>query len=169
MADVKVTKKTSGDAKDAISRTMRFMQTNRVLVGIPQANEKQWPEEVSNAELLFIHTNGSPVRRIPPRPVLEPAIEKHKDEIATMLKTSVKLAFEGRDEAAHQQLAKTGLKAQNICRGYFTDPDNGWAPNSPKTQARKRAKGSDDPKPLIDTGEMRKSIVYVIQKGRRYR
>ena len=42
---------------------------------------------VNNAELLFIHTKGSPLRKIPARPVLQPAVEAdgNKQAIAAEL------------------------------------------------------------------------------------
>jgi hypothetical protein len=49
------------------------------------------------------------------------------------------------------------MLGQNIVRAWFVDPKNGWPENSPITIA---AKGSD--KPLIDTGELRKAITYVV-------
>ena len=41
---------------------------------------------------------------------------------------------------------------------WFENPQNGWPPNSPRTIRRK---GSDQP--LVDTGEMRKAITYVVR------
>ena len=41
----------------------------------------------------------------------------------------------------------------------FENPKNNWPPNSPRTIAKK---GSDVP--LIDTGELRKSITHVIRR-----
>ncbi|MBY6921870.1 hypothetical protein HYH30_19035, partial [Clostridium botulinum] len=45
-------------------------------------------------------------------------------------------------------------------RAWFTNPSNNWAENSAETIKRK-----DSDKPLIDTGELRKSITYVIKGG----
>ena len=72
-----------------------------------------------------------------------------------VLKTAVQGDFQG----SLEDMERLGLKAQNVCRKWFVNPENGWAPNSPATIARK---GSD--RPLIDTGELRKSITYVVRK-----
>ncbi len=81
-----------------------------------------------------------------------------RDKIAKQLKKVATTALNGLDPS--NELEKTGMLGQNIARAWFTNPDNAWAPNSPVTIAMK---GSD--KPLIDTAEMRKAIVYVVTNG----
>lgn len=112
----------------------------------------------SKAHELYVHTNGSPLWRVPPRPVLEPAIENRKEQIAELMKDAVNVALEG--ENIQVELEKVGMQGQNICRDWFTDSANNWEPNTEKTVKKK---GSD--KPLIDTGELRKSITYVVKDG----
>ena len=154
-----------------LKKTLKFIKENEVYVGIPDdttVREEDRTGEVTNAELLFIHTNGSPVNNIPPRPVIEPAIRNDKERLSSMMKKAAQLAFSGRFDEAVNQLRKVGMRGQNVSRAWFVNPDNGWPPNSPSVQAAKRAKGSNDPKPLIDTGELRKSITYFVKtKGGR--
>jgi hypothetical protein len=116
---------------------------------------------INNAELLFIHTNGSPLRHIPARPVIEPAIEDstNKALIVAQLELAAQAAVEGRKDQVTRLLKLAGTVAEVAVRGWFTNPKNHWAPNVPSTI---RAKGSD--KPLIDTGELRKSITYVVEQ-----
>lgn len=114
----------------------------------------------SKAFSLYVHTNGSPLWQSPPRPVLEPAIEDDKEEIAGYLKNAAQYALDGDIESANEELERVGLEGQNAARSWFTNPKNGWAPNSPITIKRK---GSDSP--LIDKGEMRKAITYIIKEG----
>jgi hypothetical protein len=128
-----------------------------VYIGIPEAEASRPGEDANNAELLFIHTNGSPLKGIPARPSIEPSIEKNKEAIAKELQVAAKLALDGKAQEARRQLENVGDFASGKAREYFTDPDNGWEDNSPLTVA---LKGSD--KPLIDTGEMRKSITYLV-------
>ena len=45
---------------------------------------------VNNAELLYIHTKGSELQGIPPRPVLEPAIEAPGNKEAIATKTCIR-------------------------------------------------------------------------------
>ena len=174
MASVKVQKSDLQaylDLKDSI----RFLNENYVLVGIPDDTTDREDKGVTNAELLFIHTNGSPVNNIPPRPVIEPALYDSKDVIEKMLDQASKKAISGDKAGTILILKKIGMKAQNICRGWFTNLNNNWPPNSPGTRAAKIRKfrrynktGTYDPRPLIDTGELRKSITYVLSlRGRR--
>ncbi len=117
-------------------------------------------QDVSNAELLYIFSKGSPLKGIPPRPVLEPAIEAeaNKKIIARELAGAAKAALDGDEAKYDQQLKRAGMAAQNAAREWFTNPENGWAPNAPSTI---KAKGSDTPG--VDTGAMRQAIVFVVR------
>lgn len=156
--------KVSDNSKD-IDETIKLLKENYVLVGIPQKDAKRKNEKVTNAELLYIHTNGSKVNKIPARPVIEPAISRSVDKFNSLFKKAITSAFDLNKENFFGNLGQIGMKAQNITRGWFTNPENGWKPNSPAVIKAKLKKGSDDPKPLIDTGELRKSITYVIVKN----
>nr|DAV88002.1 MAG TPA: virion morphogenesis protein [Caudoviricetes sp.] len=112
----------------------------------------------SKAYELYIQSHGSPLWQSPPRPVIEPALEANKEKISAQFKQIYKAAAEGDGPGMDRAIDRTGLAAQNIVRGWFTDPRNNWAPNSPKTIKRK---GSD--RPLIDTGSLRKAITYVVR------
>jgi hypothetical protein len=123
--------------------------------------EKSAKSDINNAELLFIHTNGSPLRKIPARPVLQPAIEAdgNKQAIAAELASSLKASIAGDHALAVKRMRRVALTGQNAARRWFTDSRNAWAPNAPSTI---RAKGSD--RPLIDTGALRNSIVGIIKE-----
>jgi hypothetical protein len=111
----------------------------------------------SKAYSLYVHTHGSPLWQAPPRPVLEPAIEHSKDVIAKQLRKVLDAAMSGKDP--NDELHKAGQLGQNIAMDWFTNPANNWPANALSTI---EAKGSD--RPLIDTGELRKSITYVIRE-----
>ena len=140
-----------------------LIKSEDVLVGIPQAkaSRAELGEKINNAELLFIHTNGSPIRNIPARPVIEPAINEKTTKLTIMehFKSAVVAAFEGNQQEFRTQLEIAGMVAQNAARAWFTNPANGWAPNAPATIKAKKSS-----RPLIDTGEMRKSIIYVVRR-----
>lgn len=168
MANPIVTVVEAANNMKRLTKTLRFMKENYVLIGIPQKKTKREGEPVTNAELLFIHTYGSPINNIPARPVIEPAIKDDKERLSKMLKRSAVFSLEGKEEEAVEQLKLTGMRGQNISRAWFTSPKNGWPPNSPSVAAAKRKKGSTNPMPLIYTGELRKSIIYVVvKKGER--
>lgn len=117
--------------------------------------------DVNNAELLFIHTNGSPINKIPARPVIQPAIEAddNKQAINHEIMESVKANLAGNKEQAEKYMLRAALAGQNAARKWFTDSRNNWAPNTPNTIAEK---GSD--RPLVDTGALRASIIGVVRE-----
>lgn len=177
-----------------IKKGMEFLNSQAVMVGIPreETKRKEADAEINNADLLYMHTHGirrksmrkemqkrmedgskdysdayklyvlehgSPLWHSPPRPVLEPAIRHDKDKIAEQLGKTVSLAFRGEFDRAMAQFHKTGQTAERAARGWFRNPSNGWTENSEKTIAKK---GSA--RPLIDTSQMEKSIIYVVRK-----
>lgn len=148
----------SDRARDIDAALKSFMEIE-TLIGVPAEKASRPGEPINNAELLYIHTNGSPIRGIPARPVIEPAIEDAEEELSEGMARAATMAIDGNVGAAKQELARTGMKGQNKARAWFTDSKNGWAPNAPSTIKRK---GSD--RPLIDTAEMRKAITYVLRK-----
>ncbi len=83
--------------------------------------------------LLRIHTHGSPVMRIPPRPVVAPALaqESLRAEMAEELVESCKAAFDGDISGVQAGMEKAGQRGANGIREYIDagiDP-----PNSPVT------------------------------------
>lgn len=156
--DIFATVSSTDDGLKAIREAVNELKKHEVLVGIPQEKSSRQGEVVTNAELLFIHTNGSPAKGIPARPVLEPAIEANKERVAEMLGKAIDVATSGKKEEVVPALERAGQYGENICKGWFTNTANGWKPNSPETIERK---GSS--RPLIDTGEMRKSITHIVK------
>ena len=115
--------------------------------------------------LLGIHTRGSPVMRIPPRPVVEPALAKEslKEEMGQFLLESCEAAFEGDLSGARKGLEDAGQRGADGIREYI---DEGIAPpNAPVTLsggwiynrvAKKGVpvKGKAGDKPMLDTGAL---------------
>lgn len=180
------------NSSDLIREAIEAVNELDVLVGIPEEKtERKEGDKITNSELAFIQSHGvrsrqmkrdtdkdiregksygqahdlyvqskgSPLHRIPPRPIIEPAIEDGKEILAEHFKDSAEKALNGNKQGAVDALKRAGQEGQNIVRRWFVNPKNRWAPNSPLTIKRK---GSDNP--LIDTGEMRKAITYVVRK-----
>lgn len=117
--------------------------------------------DVTNAELLFIHTKGSRLRGIEARPIIQPAIEAedNKEAIVTEINKATKALLDGDKDAAIKRMQRAALAGQNAARKWFTDSRNNWKPNAQSTIDRK---GSD--KPLIDTGALRNAIVGIVRE-----
>ncbi|WP_288947459.1 hypothetical protein [uncultured Megasphaera sp.] len=177
--------------RDALKRSLEALTRKEVYVGIPAENSSRPGDgSINNAELLYIHTHGvrrkamrdemdammdtgmpysqahklyirehgSPMLSIPPRPVLQPAIEDNKEYIGQLLAEAGKAILQGDAAAGETKLHNAGDFAAAAAQGWFENPQNGWPPNSPRTIRRK---GSDQP--LVDIGEMRKAITYVVR------
>ena len=146
--------------------------------------------KVTNAELAFIHSEGSPLNKIPPRPFIEPAIEdsENQEMISVELRKAVEAALDGNVDAVSKALVKAGIQGQNVVRDWFTNPKNNWAPNTPYTILQKIRKKKDSTSKaivryvdeggklgdisglegltqvLIDTDQLRKSVTYTIRE-----
>jgi len=166
------------------------LSSQKVCVGVPdEKNKRDDDDEITNSDLIYIHTNGVRPRevrgemqkeinkgteystalqmyihekgsfayQVPPRPVIEPAIENVQEDLAELLGNAAKEAAEGND--TKKSLENVGLDAQQEVQDWFVNPKNGWAPNAESTI---KAKGSSNP--LIDSGALRKAITFVIRE-----
>ena len=176
-----------GGAKALMDR-IKQLSSQKVCVGVPDEDAERKDSNVSNADLIYIHTHGvrppnvraemqtnldkgkkysvalqmyihehgSFAYQVPPRPVIEPAIENSKEPIGKLLGNAAKQAADGNDP--QKALMDVGQYAEAKVQNWFVDPKNGWAPNAESTVKKKK---SD--KPLIDSGELRKAITFVIR------
>ena len=190
MVKGKVTLKQTGDIS-FLKKIVAELANKEVLVGIPQENSsREIGDTINNAELLYIQshgvrskqmrqemdksiskgmkysaahslyvkTHGSPMLNIPPRPVLEPSIEANKQVIAKQIAIASTAAMENNPHLMEEALNKAGMIATSAAQGWFENPANNWQQNAKSTIKKK---GSNQP--LVDTGEMRKAITYVLR------
>lgn len=186
--DIAITKDLTQDLKNSLEELSRKM----VCIGVPQEDnaerESNQNERITNAQLLYIHSNGvrdnsmikemqhdiskgtsyskayefyvhehgSPLFRVPPRPVLAPAIENSKEMIAEQMKRALEHILEGGNVL--NELTGVGEFGARVAREWFTNPDNKWTANSPLTIKKK-----DSDAPLIDKGALRASIKAAIR------
>lgn len=147
---------------------LSFLQTHQVLIGIPEGGEEESAEasgdekdKISNVELAFIMTYGSPLKKIPPRPFIEPALtsSKAQKKIVREIGNAVKQALNGDLSGAMASMEKAGMAGQSAVQESMggTPP-----PNSPSTAKRKEKKHGSAVT-LIDTGSLRKAITYVVE------
>lgn len=184
---VQVTETGEGDLK-RILEALKKLSEDELLVGVSTDTAGDGRgEDINNAELAFIHTNGvrsagmkaetdkaveegtpyplalqayikehgSPAYRVPPRPFLEPGIEKHLDLVESGMKAALQDVLDGGDGRAQRERLGATMAAK--VQAYFQE-DNGWPPNAPSTIKKK---GSAQP--LVDTGALRQSITYIIR------
>jgi len=179
----------------AIKLAIRELKETEVLIGIPEENANRKDNSIiTNVELLYIHSNGSPLNNIPARPVIEPAISDASERIGPIMGAAADAALGGDMAGMRTQLEKAGMAGQRAAQMFLRDSGNGLAPLSKSTlaaRARKARKASktektvrfktkegetvsfsayegvaleSTPLPLYDTGQILKSITYVVRK-----
>lgn len=178
MVEFNIEKKTQSQLFDLIAN-----YKGEVVYGVPRetANARRHDNkdldkpEYNNAEILAVMEAGSVINNIPPRQLLKPVRIKYQKQINEMLINVCNLLLEGNQEAADNEMEKLALRIEGWTKQYFTDSDNNWAPNAYITihggwMKNKKSgkvfyvKGKKSDKPLIDTGELRKSIRAIFYK-----
>lgn len=173
---------------DFLKQLEKLKQTN-IYVGIPEekAGRRNKKNEMNNATLMAIHTNGSPLRGLPERPIIEAAIEEtsNAQKISNGLKDIGEAIVDEDIVKAKRLMKRLGQEASNMARAWFTDPRNNWPRVKEETAMRQIKKAtkktvtkqerqemveeymmgvSGIKTTLIDTGQMRKAITYVIEE-----
>lgn len=136
---------------------IKNLKDNEVFVGFQSGHDTHKDEEtgreVDMAEIAIYNELGTSTS--PPRPFLRQSFDDNQAKIIAMCEQQTKeIAKGGTAENSLKNLGVfgVGLVQEKIVSGNFT-------PNAPSTI---KAKGSE--RPLIDTGQMRQSVHYVIRK-----
>lgn len=116
---------------------------------------------VTNAELMFLHENGSPLRNIPSRPVIQMTINHaYQTFIPQTVDECIDLILNGGTEVEIKQtLEKLAIRIENYARQIIYSNDGRLEPNAPSTIAKK-----GDNHPLFDTGQLARSITCRVVK-----
>lgn len=146
-------------------RNVRSMATRDVLVGIPSdgTDRRETGAAMDNATLGYIHEFGAPNANIPARPFLIPGVKSVSGKTADRMGRAMNAALVGETGECDKQMHAAGLIAQNAVRGLI---NSGIAPAlTEATLAARRARGRTGEVSLIDTGQLRNSITYVVIGG----
>jgi phage gpG-like protein len=160
-----VNTKVTKDNVASLLRSLQELARRDVLVGITEErSERDDPEAgtLGNASLAYIHEHGSVLNSIPARPFLEPGIQDARDILVGMFEQAAQAALNGKEEVSLRALDKAGLVAQNAVRAKITAGP--FTPLAASTLASRRRRGRTGTKPLIDTGQLRNSITYVVRE-----
>lgn len=145
-----------------IMKQIAALASKKVLVGVPAADaERQDGEPITNADLAYIHDNGAPGANIPPRPFMQPGIEEAKDKVVSQLGRAITGALNNRPEVVDAALHGAGLQAQSSIKNKINEGP--FEALKASTLAARQRRGVSRDKPLIDTGQLRNSISYVIK------
>lgn len=155
------------DRTDQIFAAANALTKLKAYVGIPGDAPARQPDGAledqppSNAVIGYIQENGLPERNIPARPFLLPGVEAAMPQITPRLKTLGAAALQGDVGAIQKGLNAVGLLGQNAVRAQITE--GAFAPLSERTLNARKARGRTGEKPLIDTGQLRGAITYVVK------
>jgi len=171
---------TTTDEVNRIIRAMAGLSGHDVLVGIPAENAGRKDPVITNAEIGINNEFGSPAKHIPARPHLRPGVQNAGPQIAAALKKGIMQSLAGNAAGGEAALYAAGEIAVRYVRRKITEGP--FVPLSPVTiQARadrgrrgailamKMIEAGEEPpygmvKPLIDTGEYRRAMTYVVVK-----
>lgn len=164
------------DNSPGLRRAVAALTKTACLVGFPASEAERDPEPgephqpMTNAALGYIHDKGSPAANIPARPFMEPGIAAAQDKIAATYSKAAKSVLDqpaSADtiiDAAHNRV---GLTAQDAIQSKI---EAGVPPPlAARTIAdRRRRFGADASEtPLIDSGQMKAAVTYVLRpKGK---
>ena len=157
------------------------------------ARDVKGKEKLTNAALAIIHDKGSPLAGIPARPFMKPGIAKVQNRINNYLASAARAKLDGDEGGMMTFLHESGLLAQNSIRNVIREGEGfaplkrgtllaktrkrayAWgqltkeeraALSSKERQALRKQRREEvmaSFHPLIDTGEMLKSISYSVQ------
>ena len=150
-------------------RALKKLKSMNVKVGLPASAGDRL------RFILAVQEHGSPMMRIPSRPVIRPALAKPetRSAMAEAMKDAVRAAWEGEDGAARAAMESAGQAGADGIRAYI---DEGIPPpNSPATvnggwiynRAAKKGvyvPGKGFNKPLFDTGALYDAFGYEIDE-----
>lgn len=152
------------DRLDEVLKSISGLMQKEVLVGVPDstAGRKDEGEPLSNAEIGYILENGSPANNIPERPHLVPGVEDARPKFEPQLQKGVEAALDGDLEKVDRSLNRAGLVAVNSVRAKINS--NIPPKLADSTLAARRRRGVTRENTLVDTGQYRNSITYVVRK-----
>ena len=189
MADASI-RKTIDNVAGLLARVTQMTQSD-VLVGIPAEKGGRKQGAITNVSLAYIHEFGSPAHNIPARPFLFPGLRKIRPQTDAMFRQGAIDALQGKG-MVDTTLKRIGMLARNSVVNEITDPAPPFTPLKPatirarlrRTQAGRRklkqikkrgvsltqwaaetdASGDANIHPLIDTGQLRAAVTYVVRK-----
>ena len=176
----------SVDFSENVRRLLRL----KLMVGIPASEGERKPDPgektaPNSATIGYVQEFGDDEKHIPARPFLVPGIRSIQTEIVEQLRQAGENAFDRDFSKVKARFDRAGIVAADAVRSKITDGP--FAPLSQRTIEARAARGrkgakqylklqaqgtpdwalqsADLVKPLIDTGQLRRSVTYIIKDG----
>ena len=151
------------DSAQGIEFALEEIVKREVLVGIPAANaDREDGAPMNNAARLYIHENGSPAANIPARPTVMPGIAAVQDKISDYLRGAALAALSGDTGKIDVSLHNAGTVARDSIKSKINS--NTPPPLAQRTIEDRQKRGKQSTKTLVDEGEMRNAVNYVIAR-----
>ena len=185
--------RTKATKNDKLLDPIKEFTDKSVFIGVTEQKTGRSPgpgrsgPQPTNAELAYIHENGSPARNIPARPFLRPAIAQLRDLAAPIFMQTAKAEMAGNKGSVLRGLNRVGQMGVALAKGIILAGDfKPLAAQTIRDRARRRAKGMRDGEkdvtlskrtqtqlnsigidaPLLDTKQLYDSISYSIRKNK---
>jgi len=147
---IKINTKGIGNLTNALLSNKKAIR-----VGI-LGNDNSRNDGLSNATIGAMQEFGSENKKIPARSFLKMPITTKQEEIGRFAQKSLANSLKNND--IETSLNQIGLFSVGVIQGAFDTKGFGmWSPNAPMTIKLKKSSS-----PLIDTGELRRSISHDI-------
>jgi len=186
----KLSIKVSVDNVEALRLLLLQLTEKEVLVGFPEDTTDRKPDpenpnsEITNAAIAYIQDTGAPDQNIPARPFMYPGIrDATPGVIRHLVWTARQVLNRTGAHAVDQGFERVGLTVQAALRRKINEgippPLSEWTLRDRARRGRKgamwelawRAAGAPPStelaKPLVDTGQLRNAVNYVVRKRKR--
>jgi hypothetical protein len=128
------------------------------VIGFPGSTAaRQNGDPINNPTLAAILEHGSPANNLPARPFLEPGLLSGKDRLAKIMEIGLTRTLSGDHTGISWALEAAGVEGVSLVQRKMVQGP--FAPNAPSTIKRKKSK-----RPLIDTGQLRQAVSYVVRE-----
>lgn len=158
-----MTLKVTKDKVPEFLKAIKALMKDQVLVGI--AAEKAFrtdpDSDLNNAQIGYINEFGAPEMNIPARPHLVSGVKKAMPDIVKAYKKGAQQVLDGQYDKAKAAHQVVGIKASNSVKAVITAVIP--PPLAPRTIAERKKRGRTGTTPLIDTGQYRRNIDYVVK------
>lgn len=146
---------------NSILDSVRSLTHKELMVGVPEDETLRQQGVLTNAYLAFIHENGAPAQNIPARPFLRPGMEAALPKVAEELTAAIKIPFSmGNFDMCLDRAGTLAVSSIQLVITSSVPP-----PLSPRTLEERKARGNQSTATLVDTGQMRRAITYVVRNS----
>ena len=143
-------------------KSIGFLRSMDVRVGYIKDSTDRKETGDTNAGLAYFHNFGAPKRNIPPRPYLEPALNKTREQCLNIMRAGMREALAGSADAERKTLVRCGTIIRDAAKEIIRNQE-GFAPLSERTLIQRQQKKFKGTKALIHTGQLLNAITFEVK------